>query len=64
MATVSSDDEIEKKYRNKIKQKIDIKDLGETKTVLGMQVEQDEGKIYVHQKNYMYIEKLLHNYME
>lgn len=27
-----------------------------------MQVEQDKGKIYVHQKNYMYIEKLLQLY--
>lgn len=39
MATVSSDNKIERKYINKIKQKIDIKNLGEAKTVLGMQVE-------------------------
>jgi len=37
-----------------------LKDLGEAKIVLGMQVIQEDGKIYVHQKEY--IKKLLEIY--
>lgn len=57
MITVSSNDEFEKFYMDKIKQSIDLKDIGEAKTVLGMEIDQEEGKIYVHQKKY--IKKLL-----
>jgi len=60
MPTVSSDDKFEKRYIDKIREYIDIKDLGEAKVVLGMQVDQKEGKLYVHQKTY--IEKLLELY--
>jgi len=60
MPIVSSDDKFEKNYIDKIREYIDIKDLGEAKVVLGMQVEQKVGKLYVHQK--MYIEKLLELY--
>lgn len=60
MPTVSSDDKFEKTYIKKIKEQINIKDIEEAKTVLGMQIEQQEGRIYVHQKNY--IDKLLKLY--
>lgn len=60
MPTVSSDDKFEKSYIDKIREHIDIKDLGEAKVVLGMQVDQKEEKLYVHQKKY--IEKLLELY--
>jgi len=60
MVTVSSDDEYEKGYIKRIKQLVDLKDLGEAETVLGMQVVQEDGKIYVHQKEY--IKKLLEMY--
>jgi len=53
MATVSSDNEFEKAYMDKIRQFMDIKDLGEATTVLGMQLIQEEGKIYVNQKEYI-----------
>lgn len=60
MITVSSDDELETGFMKKIKQYVEIKDLGEAKSVLGMEVIQEEGKLYVHQKKY--IEKLLELY--
>jgi len=58
--TVSSDNEFEKGYIEKIKQLIDLKDLGEAETVLDMQVIQEDGKLYVHQKEY--IKKLFRIY--
>jgi len=60
MPTVCSDDEFERRFMDKIKQYIDMKDLGEAKSVLGMQVEQQDGKVFVHQRKY--IEKLLSLY--
>lgn len=60
MPIVSSDEEFEKDYINKIKQIIDTKNLGEAKMILGMQMDQEEEKIYVHQKKY--IERLLEIY--
>lgn len=59
MITVSSDDKFEESYMNKIKQYIE-KNFGKAKLVLGMQVDQEDGKIFVHQKKY--IEKLLELY--
>lgn len=53
MPAVSSDDEFEKRYMKKLIQYIDIKELGEAKTVFGMQLIQDEGKLYIHQKEYI-----------
>ena len=60
MPTISSTNEFEKIYINRIKKHIDIKNLGEKETILGMQIEQKEDKIYVNQKRY--IEKLLKLY--
>ena len=60
MITVSSDDEFERGFMKKIEQYMEIKDLGEAKTVLGMEVTQEEGKVYVDQKNY--IKRLLELY--
>lgn len=60
MVVVSSDERFERSYMKKIEQHIDIKNIGEAKTVLGMQLDQEDGKIYVHQKNY--IEKLIEMY--
>jgi len=57
MVTALSDNEFKKGYIEEIKQFIDLKDLGEAETVLGMQVIQEDGKLYVHQKEY--IKKLL-----
>lgn len=60
MVIISSGESFEKEYIDKIKRYIDIKDLGEANTVLGMQIEHEEGRIYVHQKKY--IQKLLQLY--
>lgn len=60
MPLVSSNDFFEEFYMKKIKKQINIKDLGTAKTVLGMQLDQQEGRTYVHQKNY--IDKLLKLY--
>lgn len=60
MATVSSSDEYEKKFMNKVKSKVEIKDIGEGKSILGMEIEYGENKLYVHQKDY--IRQLLHTY--
>lgn len=57
MVIVSSDNDIEERYMKNIGEKIDIKNLGNPKCVLGMQIEQENGKIYVHQRDY--IKKLL-----
>ena len=45
MIIVSSDDEFERGFMKKIEQYMEIKDLGEAKTVLGMEVIQEEGKV-------------------
>lgn len=45
---------------DKVKQYIDMKDLEEAKSVLGMQMDQEEGTIFVYQRSY--IEKLLNLY--
>lgn len=60
MVVVSSDERFERSYMKKIEQHIGIKNIGEAKTVLGMQLDQEDGKIFVHQKNY--IEKLIEMY--
>lgn len=60
MVVVSTSDDIKRTYTNKIKEEIDMKHLGEAKVVLGVQVEQEEGIIYVHQKDNT--EKLLNMY--
>lgn len=57
MAIVSSDEDIEKCYMSRIGKKIDLKCLGDAKCILGMQVERESGRVYVHQKDY--IKKLL-----
>ena len=50
MVIVSGDDDIEKCYMSRIGKRIDIKCLDDAKCILGMQVEQKSGRIYVHQK--------------
>lgn len=55
--TVSSDDGFERLYMDRVKRYIDLKDLGEAKEVLEMQLRQDEGKIFVHRRKY--IQKML-----
>lgn len=62
MITISNVNEFEEKYMKKIEKDIDIKDLGEAKVFLGMQVEQDNESIYVHQRDYT--EKLLKKHIK
>lgn len=57
MVVVSSNIDIEKYYMNRVGSKINLKCLGDAKYILGMQVEQENGRVYVHQQDY--IKKLL-----
>jgi len=59
MVVVSSDNEFERNYMERIEQHIDVTNIGEAKTILGMQLDQEDEKMYVQKK---YIEKLLEMY--
>ena len=45
MVIVSSDDDIDKCYMSRIRKRIDLKCLSDAKCILGMQVEQESGKL-------------------
>ncbi|CAK9796271.1 Copia protein [Anthophora plagiata] len=60
MVTILSSQEFEDKCMKSIRKEIDLKDIGPSKSILGMQIEQKGGNIYVHQKKY--IERLLYSY--
>jgi len=60
MIVVSSDEKYENKYMKEIAKNIEIKDIGEAKSILGIQIEQERECIKVHIKNYIY--KLLELY--
>jgi len=59
MIVVSSNEEFDKKHMKEINKKINMKNLGEAKTTVGIQVEH-MGHIEIHWKDY--IKKLLEMY--
>ena len=50
MIVVSSSDSFKEKYTGKLKKFIELKELGNAKRVLGMELEQRDGKTFFNQK--------------